>query len=157
MKKLIGPILLNSLKIWGCTWIGFAVSAIPMYIMRGNGVPATIEQVIDAIVGGLATLCALFLFFIWEGRQRASQTASSKELLLLSGVPAAVWVLACCAFVGNTFIAMGNPTMLVTVLTKLEVADFGFFTPLPIALIFGILYAAAIFGGYTYGKHHQKW
>ena len=157
MKKLIGTILLNSLKIWGCTWIGFAVSVIPMFIMRGNGVPATTEQVVDAIVGGLAALVALFSFFIWEGRKRELQKASTKELLILAGVPAAIWVLACCVFVGDTFIVMGNPTMLVVVLTKLEVANFGFFTPLPIALIFGILYAAAIFAGYAYGKHHQKW
>ncbi len=157
MKKLIYPIILNTLKIWGCTWIGFLISAIPMYIMRGYGVSAATEQVVDAIVGGLATLGALFSFFIWEGRKRASQTASAKELLILSGVPAAVWVLACCAFVGDNVIVMGTPAMMVIALTGLEIAKFGFFTPLPIALIFGILYAAAIFAGYTYGKHHQKW
>ncbi|MBE6553992.1 MAG: hypothetical protein E7666_06580 [Ruminococcaceae bacterium] len=157
MKKLISPILLNTLKIWGCTWLGYLISVIPMYVMRGNGTSPTTEYLVDAIVGGLATFGALFSFFIWEGRKRASQTASAKELLILSGVPAAIWVLACCVFVGDTFIVMGNPTMLVVVLTKLEVANFGFFTPLPIALIFGILYAAAIFAGYAYGKHHQKW
>ena len=82
MKKCLGTIFANLLKVWGAAWIGFLVSFLPMYIMRFNSASYRAENLVSGISGGLGTIVALFLFFKWEGRKRELRIASPKEIAL---------------------------------------------------------------------------
>ena len=156
-KQFFQTIVLNLLKIWGCTWLGCLVIVIPIFIMRFNQVPQPVEFVFDGIIGVGGTMIFLFSFFIWEGRKPSCRDASPKTLIQMSIFPSLIWIVACCVFVGNTFIVMGAPTLLCTVILSTPVANFSIFTPLPVAVICGALYSLSIYLGYTYGKKHPKW
>ena len=73
MKKYIGQIFLNLMKIWGGTWIAFLVSIIPMYIMRGNNVSKYTEYLVDGIISLCVTAIALFYYCVWDGHTVTSE------------------------------------------------------------------------------------
>ena len=157
MKKHLGTIGANALKIWGASWIGFLVSVIPLYVMRFQHVNEKIQNIVSAIVCGIAAMVALFFFFIWEGRKRESQAYSIPELILVSAAPALFWAIVGCVFAGNNVLILTCIVALCSAVTGIEQIDYTFFTPLPFALLFAFFYAVAIFLGYWYGRKHQKW
>ena len=70
MKKYLGTIGVNALKIWGASWIGCLVEAIPLFIMQFQHVTEKIQNIVSGIICGIAAMVVLFLFFKWEGRKR---------------------------------------------------------------------------------------
>ena len=153
MKKCLGTIFANLLKVWGAAWIGFLVSFLPMYIMRFNSASYRAENLVSGISGGLGTIVALFLFFKWEGRKREFRIASPKEIALYSVVPTILWALIGSLFAPNPFLVLTNAFLFCDAITGIEkVADYAFFQPFPYALLFAVFYSAAIFGGYMYGR-----
>ena len=153
MKKCLGTIFANLLKVWGAAWIGFLVSFLPMYIMRFNSASYRAENLVSGISGGLGTIVALFLFFKWEGRKREFRVASPKEIALYSVVPTILWALIGSLFAPNPFLVLTNAFLFCDAMTEIEkVADYAFFQPFPYALLFAVFYSAAIFGGYMYGR-----
>ena len=153
MKKCLGTIFANLLKVWGAAWIGFLVSFLPMYIMRFNSASYRAENLVSGISGGLGTIVALFLFFKWEGRKREFRVASPKEIALYSVVPTILWAVIGSLFAPNPFLVLTNAFLFCDAMTGIEkVADYAFFQPFPYALLFAVFYSAAIFGGYMYGR-----
>ncbi len=153
MKKCLGTIFANLLKVWGAAWIGFLVSFLPMYIMRFNSASYRAENLVSGISGGLGTLVALFLFFKWEGRKREFRVASSKTIIFYSLAPTILWALIGSLFKPNPFLVLTNAFLFCDAMTGIEkVADYAFFQPFPFALLFAVFYSAAIFGGYMYGR-----
>ena len=158
MKKHIGQIFLNVLKIWGATWIGVLVSVIPMYIMRGNGAGSYTEYLVDGLIGLGVTAIALFYYFIWEGRNNNRRHYTKKEMLLLSVLPTPIWTLFCCLFAKSAFVIMGNLALFCSAIFGYEsTSQWSFITPLPIALGAGAIYSTSMFLGYLYGSTHQKY
>ncbi len=157
MKKYIGQIFLNLMKIWGGTWIGFLVSIIPMYIMRGNNVSKYTEYLVDGIISLCVTAIALFYYCVWDGRNNNRRHYTKKEMALISFLPIPFWVLLCCLFVINNFIIMGNLASLCSAIYGYEsISEWSVLTPLPIALGSGVIYSVSMFLGYLYGSTHQK-
>ena len=157
MKKYLGTIGVNALKIWGASWIGFLVEAIPSYIMRFQRVTEKIQNIVSGVICGIAAMVALFIFFKWEGRKREFHAYTTPELILVSAAPALLWAIIGCVFVGNNFLVLTCVVPLCGAVTGIEQIDYTFFTPLPFALLFAVFYAVAIFLGYWYGRKHQKW
>lgn len=153
MKKHLGTIFANFLKVWGAAWVGFLVSFLPMYIARFSRASMTTENFISGISGGLGTMVALFLFFKWEGRKREFRVVSPKEIALYSVAPTVLWALIGSLFAPNPFLILTNASLFCHAMTGIEnVADYAFFQPFPYALLFSAFYSAAIFGGYWYGR-----
>ena len=156
MKKYIGQIFLNVLRIWGGTWIGVLVSIVPMYIMLGNHVSPYTENLVDGIIGLVVAAIALFYYCVWDGRNNNRRHYTKKEIALISFLPIPFWVLFC-LFVINPFIIMGNLVFLCdAIYGYTSIAEWSFLTPLPIALGAGVIYSTSMFLGYLYGCTHQK-
>ena len=152
MKKYLGRILENLLKIWGAAWIGCLISFVPMYIARFNFASPATEKWISGIVGCIGTMAALFLFFKWEGRKREARIASKKELILFSVTPTILWSIIGCLFF-NPFLVLTNVIFVSDAILGYEaITDYAFFEPLPYALLFSVFYSASILGGYLYGR-----
>ena len=157
MKKYIGQIFLNVIKIWGGTWIGVLVSIVPMYIMRGNHVSPYTENLVDGIIGLVVAAIALFYYCVWDGRNNNRRHYTKKEIALISFLPIPFWVLLCCLFVMNNLIIMGNLVLLCRAIYGYEsISQWSVITPLPIALGAGVIYSTSMFLGYLYGSTHQK-
>ena len=157
MKKYLGTIGVNALKIWGASWIGFLVEFIPLYIMRFQHVTEKIQDIVSGIICGIAAMVALFIFFKWEGRKREFRTYSLSELILVSVAPAFLWAIVGSILIGRNFYILTCVVSLCSAVTGIQQIDYTFFTPLPFALLFAVFYAVAIFFGYLYGRKHQKW
>lgn len=157
MKKHLGVIGANALKIWGASWIGFLISVIPLYVMRFQHVTEKVQDIVSAIVGGIAAMVALFIFFKWEGRKQEFRTYSPSELILVSVAPALLWAIVGSLLTGRNFYVLTLVVSLCSAVTGIQQIDYTFLTPLPFALLFGFFYAVAIFLGYLYGRKHQKW
>ena len=152
MKKYLGTIFANFLKVWGAAWVGFLVSFLPMYIARFSRASMTTENFISGISGGLGTMVALFLFFKWEGRKREFRVTSPKTIILYSLAPTILWALIGSLF-PNPFLVLTTTASFCNGVTGVEsIVEYAFFQPFPYALLFAIFYSAAIFGGYMYGR-----
>lgn len=153
MKKYLGTIFLNILKVWGAAWVGMLVALIPMYIARFNSVPPKTENLLIGIVDGVGTIVTLFLFFKWEGRKREIRLASPKEICLYSVAPTILWAVIGCLCVFNPAMVLTGVIYFSNAVLGLEaVTEYAFFQPFPFALLFAVFYSAAIFGGYMYGR-----
>ena len=157
MKKYLGTIALNALKICGASWIGYLVSFIPLYVMRGYQASPITQEIARSIIVCVSAMIALFSFFTWQGRTSEGKQFSVKELILVSAAPVPVWALVGWAFGGDSFFILTAVVSTCTAVTGIDPVDYKFFTPFPFALLYGFFYAIAIFLGYWYGRKHQKW
>lgn len=156
LKEHMESIFVNTLKIWGCTWLSFLVWIIPLYIMRSYEIAAVIKYLITGIGGALFIMLFLFLFAMKQGQKSEFRRVGKKELLVISAVPSLIWMIVSCLLAGNCEITMGCLSTLVAALSGLQPLDFSVFTPFPIAFIFALFYTLSSYGGYLLGKHSSK-
>ena len=96
MKEKISLYLVATLKRIGALWVGFLVSFIPLYILRGNihdlDTLAVVEQSSTTAIVLLAS--AIFLYFLYRRDDHASKL-DDKEALLLVLIPTLIHFLFC--------------------------------------------------------------
>ena len=96
MKEKISLYLVATVKRIGALWVGFLISFIPLYIMRGNihdlDTLAVVEQSSTTAIVLLAS--AIFLYFLYRRDDHASKL-DDKEALLLVLIPTLIHFLFC--------------------------------------------------------------
>lgn len=96
MKEKFSLYLVATVKRIGALWVGFLISFIPLYIMRGNihdlDTLAVVEQSSTTAIVLLAS--AIFLYFLYRRDDHASKL-DDKEALLLVLIPTLIHFLFC--------------------------------------------------------------
>lgn len=96
MKEKISLYLVATVKRIGALWVGFLVSMIPVYILRGNihdlDTIAMVERSTTTVIVLLTS--AVLLFFLYRRDDHAAKQ-SSKEALLLVLIPTLIHFLFC--------------------------------------------------------------
>lgn len=96
MKEKISLYLVATLKRIGALWVGFLVSMIPVYILRGNihdlDTLAMVERSTTTVIVLLTS--ALLLFFLYRRDDHASKL-DDKETLLLALIPTLIHFVFC--------------------------------------------------------------
>ena len=96
MKEKISLYLVATVKRIGALWVGFLVSMIPVYILRGNihdlDTLAVAERITTTAIVLLTS--AVFLFFLYRRDDHAAKT-NTKETLLLVLIPTLIHFVFC--------------------------------------------------------------
>ena len=96
MKEKLSLYLVATVKRIGALWVGFLVSMIPVYILRGNihdlDTLAMVERSTTTVIVLLTS--AVFLLFLYRRDDHAAKL-DSKETLLLVLIPTLIHFLFC--------------------------------------------------------------
>ena len=96
MKEKISLYLVATVKRIGALWVGFLVSMIPMYILRGNihdlDTLAVAERCTTTAI--VLLVSAVLLFFLYRRDDHAAKL-DSKETLLLVLIPTLIHFVFC--------------------------------------------------------------
>ena len=96
MKEKLSLYLVATVKRIGALWVGFLVSFIPLYILRGNihdlDTLAVVER--SSTTAIVLFTAALLLFFLYRRDDQASKL-NDKETLLLVLIPTLIHFLFC--------------------------------------------------------------
>ena len=96
MKEKLALYLVATVKRIGALWVGFLVSMIPMYILRGNihdlDTLAMVERSTTTVIVLLTS--AVLLFFLYRRDDHAAKL-DSKETLLLVLIPTLIHFVFC--------------------------------------------------------------
>ena len=96
MKEKISLYLVATIKRIGALWVGFLVSMIPVYILRGNihdlDTLAMVERSTTTVIVLLTS--AVLLFFLYRRDDHAAKL-NSKEALLLVLIPTLIHFVFC--------------------------------------------------------------
>ena len=96
MKEKISLYLVATVKRIGALWVGFLVSMIPLYILRGSiHDPDTLAMVERSTTTAIVLLTsAVLLFFLYRRDDHAAKL-NSKEALLLVLIPTLIHFVFC--------------------------------------------------------------
>lgn len=96
MKEKIALYLVATVKRIGALWVGFLVSLIPLYILRGNIHNLDTRTIVEPTATSAIVLLtsAVFLFFLYRRDDHAAKL-NTKETLLLVLIPTLIHFLFC--------------------------------------------------------------
>lgn len=96
MKEKLSLYLVATVKRIGALWVGFLVSMIPVYILRGNihdlDTLAVAEHCTTTAI--VLLISAVFLFFLYRRDDHAAKM-NTKEVLLLVLIPTLIHFVFC--------------------------------------------------------------
>lgn len=149
LKNHIGIILLNAVRIWGCSWIGFLVMFIPMYIVRGISGNHQTEAVVSSIIGILATSVALFIMIFREKNSKQN----INQHLLYSFIPPLIIALLIILSKSNYIISVSCNILASALQNEHRGTDYLTMGYISLsALVCFCMYAGSLLLGYIMGK-----
>ncbi len=162
MKEKISLYLVATVKRIGALWVGFLVSFIPLYILRGNiHDPDTLAMVERSTTTAIVLLTsAILLFFLYRRDDHAARM-NTKETLLLVLIPTLIHFVFCfiTAFTKNLIVISTGMGYYFVHLLEPEadgVAELSAGVQILAAVIVPILPAVGVFFGCLSARNKRK-
>ncbi len=157
IKDLLSHATFHLLKIFGCGWLGTALSLIPWNIIRlikhSDETTKLFDNAMESVFTVAFAMAFLFLFSFREGHKEGHIPYTKGFLALCCIVPAVAHCLICVISGGNVYLMM-MPLFFAIAWAGSETAvTVG--QIFVVSLLCDLLYAVALYFGTIFGRRHR--